>query len=125
MICSVLATWGGLFAVMRAHMGMPNQGATFELQAIAASVIGGVALFGGSGSIIGPIVGVFVIRMLDNGLVMFNVGAGWFKLAIGAFLIAAVVFNMFLLRRGQGMRLAEEEKRKRVSREPDETEAQA
>jgi simple sugar transport system permease protein len=108
MICSVLATWGGIFAVMRAHMGMPNQGETFELQAIAASVIGGVALFGGFGSIIGPVVGVFVIRMLDNGLIMFNVGSGWFKLAIGALLIAAVVFNVFLLRHGQRMRLVAE-----------------
>ena len=124
MICSVLATWGGIFAVLRSHMGMPNQGETFELQAIAASVIGGVALFGGFGSILGPIVGAFVLRMLENGLVMLNVGSGWFKLAIGAFLIGAVVFNHFLLRRGQGMRLAEVEKRETISDEANETKAQ-
>ena len=124
LICSVLATWGGTFAVLRSHMGMPNQGETFELQAIAASVIGGVALFGGFGSILGPIIGAFVLRMLENGLVMMNVGSGWFKLSIGAFLIGAVVFNHFLLRRGQGMRLAEVEKREAVSDEANQTKAQ-
>ena len=124
LICSVLATWGGIFAVLRSHMGMPNQGETFELQAIAASVIGGVALFGGFGSILGPIIGAFVLRMLENGLVMMNVGSGWFKLSIGAFLIGAVVFNHFLLRRGQGMRLAEVEKREAISDEANETKAQ-
>ena len=122
-VCSVLATWGGILSVMRSHMGLPNQGETFELQAIAASVIGGVALFGGFGSILGPIVGAFVIRMLDSGLVMANVGAGWFKLAIGVFLIMAVVFNLYLLRLGQGMRVVEQEEREAMPRDSDETEA--
>ncbi len=122
MICSMCATWAGIFAVMRSHMGLPNQGETFELQAIAASVIGGVALFGGFGSILGPIVGAFVIRMLDSGLVMAGVGAGWFKFAIGVFLIAAVVFNLYLMRIGQGMRLAEQEERDAESEDSNEPE---
>ena len=104
MICSVLAAWGGIFQALRVHSALPTVGQGYELQAIAAAVIGGAALFGGFGSILGPIVGVFVIRILDNGLVMTRIDANYFKLAIGSLTILAVIFNVIVRRRAQRMR---------------------
>lgn len=108
MICSVLAAWGGIFQALRVHSALPTVGQGYELQAIAAAVIGGAALFGGFGSILGPIVGVFVIRILDNGLVMTRIDANYFKLAIGCLTILAVIFNVIVRRRAQRMRLEAE-----------------
>ena len=87
---------------------MPTVGQGYELQAIAAAVIGGAALFGGFGSILAPIIGVFVIRMLDNGLVMVRIDANYFKLAIGCLTILAVIVNVMVRRRAQRWRLEEE-----------------
>ena len=108
MICSVLAAWAGMLQALRVHSALPTVGQGYELQAIAAAVIGGAALFGGFGSILSPIVGVFVIRMLDNGLVMVRIDANYFKLAIGCLTILAVIVNVMVRRRAQRWRLEEE-----------------
>jgi ribose transport system permease protein len=63
---------------------------TDNLQAIAAVVIGGTSLFGGIGSIIGTVVGVFIPAVLQNGFVILGVQAFWQPVAVGAVLIAAV-----------------------------------
>jgi ribose transport system permease protein len=63
---------------------------TDNLQAIAAVVIGGTSLFGGIGSIIGTVVGVFIPAVLQNGFVIVGVQAFWQPVAVGAVLIAAV-----------------------------------
>ena len=108
MICSVLAIWAGYFQTLRVHSALANTGVTMELQAIAACVIGGMALFGGIGSILGAIVGAFIIRMLDSGLIMAGVDANWFRLTVGLMLIGSVVLNIFIRRRAQRMRLRDE-----------------
>ena len=63
---------------------------TDNLQAIAAVVIGGTSLFGGIGSILGTVVGVFIPAVLQNGFVILGVQAFWQPVAVGAVLIAAV-----------------------------------
>ncbi len=63
---------------------------TDNLQAIAAVVIGGTSLFGGIGSVIGTVVGVFIPAVLQNGFVIVGVQAFWQPVAVGAVLIAAV-----------------------------------
>ena len=76
---------------MRLGSPLPSIGEGLELQAVAAAVIGGTALAGGIGSIIGGIIGAVLIRVIDNGMVMSRVDSNWFKFAVGALTILAVV----------------------------------
>ena len=108
MICSTLAAWAGIIQALRTHSAFPSVGNGYELQAIAAAVIGGVALFGGAGSILGPIIGIIIIRMLDNGIVMARVDSAYFKLFIGGLTVGAVILNVMLRRRAERIRLEDE-----------------
>ena len=103
MLCSFLAGFAGMVTTFRLRSAMPALGEGLELQAIAAAVIGGTSLMGGIGSIIGFIVGTGLIRVIDNGLVMARIDANWFKFAIGALTIFAVVLNMWVRRRARAM----------------------
>jgi simple sugar transport system permease protein len=98
MICSVVAGLAGTVQVFRLQSPFPNLGESMELQAIAGAVIGGVALTGGVGTVFGAIVGALLIRVIDNGLVLSRIDANWFKFAIGALTIFAVVGNSWLRR---------------------------
>ena len=98
MVCSMLAGFAGLIQVLRLGSPLPSIGEGLELQAVAAAVIGGAALTGGVGTIIGAIVGALLIRVIDNGLVLSQVDANWFKFAIGLLTILAVVANAWLRR---------------------------
>jgi simple sugar transport system permease protein len=98
MACSMLAGFAGLIQVLRLGSPLPSIGEGLELQAVAAAVIGGAALTGGVGTIIGAIVGALLIRVIDNGLVLSQVDANWFKFAIGLLTILAVVANAWLRR---------------------------
>jgi simple sugar transport system permease protein len=108
MICSVLAGLAGLIQVMRLGSPLPSIGEGLELQAVAAAVIGGTALAGGIGSIIGGIIGAVLIRVIDNGMVMSQVDSNWFKFAVGALTILAVVGNSWLRKRGRAMKVETE-----------------
>ena len=105
MICSVLAGFAGLIQVLRLGSPLPSIGEGLELQAVAAAVIGGTALAGGIGSIIGGIIGALLIRVIDNGMVMSQVDSNWFKFAVGALTILAVVGNSWLRKRGRAMKV--------------------
>ncbi len=104
-ICSVLAGFAGLITVLRLGSPLPSIGIGLELQAVAAAVIGGAALTGGIGTILGATVGALLIRVIDNGLVLSEVDANWFQLAIGALTIGAVVMNASLRRAGRRIRM--------------------
>jgi simple sugar transport system permease protein len=98
MLCSVMAGFGGIIQVFRLHSPLPSIGDGLELQAVAAAVIGGTALSGGVGTVLGAVVGALLIRVIDNGLVMTQVDANWFKFAVGALTIFAVASNTWLRR---------------------------
>ncbi len=72
-LAGVLAAVGGLILTARLNSAQPNAGMGFELDSIAAVVIGGTSLFGGRGSIIGTVQGALIIGVLNNGLVLLNV----------------------------------------------------
>ena len=105
MICSVLAGFAGMVQSLRLNSFLPSIGEGMELQAVAAAVIGGTSLAGGIGSILGGLIGATLIRVIDNGMVMSQVNASWFKFAIGALTIFAVVGNSWLRRRGRSMKV--------------------
>jgi simple sugar transport system permease protein len=105
MICSVLAGFAGMIQSLRLNSFLPSIGEGMELQAVAAAVIGGTSLLGGVGSIIGGLIGATLIRVIDNGMVLSQIDANWFKFAIGALTILAVVGNSWLRQRGRRMKI--------------------
>ena len=108
MICSMLAGFAGMMQSLRLNSFLPSIGEGMELQAVAAAVIGGTSLAGGVGSIVGGLIGATLIRIIDNGMVMSQVDANWFKFAIGALTIFAVIGNAWLRRRGRAMKVETE-----------------
>jgi simple sugar transport system permease protein len=72
---------------------------------VASAVIGGTSLFGGVGSVLGGVIGATLIRVIDNGMVLSQIDANWFKFAIGALTIFAVVGNAWLRRKGRAMKV--------------------
>ncbi len=104
MLCSFLAGFAGMITTFRLRSALPSLGEGLELQAIAANVIGGTALTGGIGSVAGFVIGTFLIRVIDNGLVMARIDANWFRLAIGTLTILAVILNITLRRKARAMR---------------------
>lgn len=108
MICSVLAGFAGMIQVLRLGSPLPSIGEGLELQAVAAAVIGGTSLSGGIGSILGGVIGATLIRAIDNGMVLSQVNSNWFKFAVGALTILAVVGNSWLRKRGKAMRVETE-----------------
>ncbi len=105
MICSILAGFAGMMQSLRLNSFLPSIGEGMELQAVTAAVIGGTSLAGGVGSIIGGLIGATLIRIIDNGMVMSQIDANWFKFAIGALTIFAVIGNAWLRRRGRAMKV--------------------
>ncbi|MDW4499366.1 ABC transporter permease [Sulfitobacter sp. D35] len=105
MLCSLLAGFAGSIQVMRLGAPLPSIGEGMELQAVAAAVIGGTALTGGIGTIFGGIVGAILIRVIDNGLVLSQVDANWFKMALGALTVIAVILNAWLRKRAKAIQV--------------------
>ena len=105
MICSTLAGFAGMIQVLRLGSPLPSIGEGMELQAVAAAVIGGTSLMGGIGTILGGIIGATLIRLIDNGMVMSQIDSSWFKFAVGALTILAVVGNSWLRKRGRAMKV--------------------
>jgi simple sugar transport system permease protein len=104
MLCSSLAGFAGMITTFRLRSALPSLGEGLELQAIAANVIGGTSLTGGIGSVAGFVIGTFLIRVIDNGLVMGRIDANWFRLAIGTLTILAVILNITLRRKARAMK---------------------
>jgi ribose transport system permease protein len=97
--CGALAALAGLIHAARSHQGNPNDGVGYELDAIAAVVIGGTALAGGRGSIVGTVTGTLVLGLLTNVLRLHMVDSN-LELMIKAVIIIAAVW---LQRRSTGV----------------------
>jgi ribose transport system permease protein len=92
---------GGVIMAARLNSAQPALGAGYELDAIAAVVIGGTSLSGGEGTILGTIIGAFIISVLTNGLRILSVPQEWQTVITGAIVILAVYADI-LRRRQQG-----------------------
>lgn len=92
-LSSVLAGVGAMVLASRLASGVPTSGNGGELDAVAAAVIGGTSLSGGSGSIGGTIVGVFIIGMLNNVLVILNVDSNFQYIVKGLVIMGAVLLD--------------------------------
>jgi len=106
-LCAMMAGFGGVMQVFRLQSPLPSIGDGLELQAVAAAVIGGTALTGSVGTVLGAVVGAALIRVIDNGLVMSQVDANWFKFAVGALTIFAVVSNSWMRRTARRLKVTD------------------
>ena len=92
-IAGGLAALGGLIITSRLDSAQPNAGTSYELDAIAAVVIGGTSLSGGKGSIWGTVLGAVIIGVLNNGLVLLDVSPFWQQVVKGAVILLAVIID--------------------------------
>jgi ribose transport system permease protein len=98
-LCGLFAGLGGVLIAARLNSAQPSLGFGYELDAIAAAVIGGTSLAGGEGSILGTIIGAFIISTLTNGLRIMSVPQEWQTVVTGGIVILAVYLD--IIRRRQ------------------------
>ncbi len=94
-IAGALAGIGGIIVTSRLDSAQPNAGFGFELDSIAAVVIGGTSLSGGKGTIMGTVQGALIIGILNNGLVLLNVSPFWQQVIKGFVILLAVIIEKF------------------------------
>lgn len=98
-ISGVLAGLSGIMIASRVISGAPNLGAGYELDAIAAVVIGGASLMGGRGTVWGTALGLLLIQTLNNGFDLLIVPAYWQNVIKGVLIVAAVAIDVWAAKR--------------------------
>ena len=93
LLLAALVALAAVVAMARLNAGTNSMGTGMELTVIAAAVIGGVSLAGGSGSVGGTVLGALIIQSIDSGLLLTDVTIGWRMVVLGQVLVAAVVFD--------------------------------
>lgn len=94
-IAGALAGIGGIIVTSRLDSAQANAGFGFELDSIAAVVIGGTSLSGGKGTILGTVQGALIIGILNNGLVLMNVSPFWQQVIKGLVILLAVIMEKY------------------------------
>lgn len=92
-IAGILSAVGGIMLVSRLDSAQPNAGMSYELDSIAAVVIGGTSLSGGRGTIMGTVQGALIIGVLNSGLVLLNVSPFWQQIIKGFVILIAVIMD--------------------------------
>jgi simple sugar transport system permease protein len=101
MLCAGLSALAGVISSIRTSAANPNSGTSYELEVIAMVVIGGTALSGGRGTIIGTVLGVFILRCMRNGIVLIGVPGLAYNIFIGAIILGMMALHYGLERRHQ------------------------
>jgi ribose transport system permease protein len=99
-LCGMLAAVGGVLLTARLGVAAPTAALGYELDIIAAAIIGGASLFGGTGTIWGVLMGAAIMQMLRNGLVHLGIAAHWQAAAIGTMILIAIFLDYWRRRRG-------------------------
>jgi ribose transport system permease protein len=98
-VSGFLAGIGAIMVISRVGAAEPQAGTTLLLNSVAAVVLGGVSLFGGRGSIVGPVVGAIILQTLINGLTISDVPVYWQPIAVGTVVVlSAMAFTRRELR---------------------------
>lgn len=92
-LCGALAAVGGLLLTARLGVAAPTAAQGYELDIIAAAVIGGVSLFGGRGSILGVLLGAAFMQVLRNGIVLLGFPSYWQSVVTGTIILGAILLD--------------------------------
>lgn len=98
-LTAVLSAYAGITSSIRVSAANPNSGTGYELEVIAMVVIGGTALTGGRGTIIGTVLGVFILRLMRTGIVIVGVPGLAYNIFIGAIILIMMSLHSWLERR--------------------------
>jgi len=93
--CGLLTAIGGILMTARLGVAAPTAAIGYELDIIAAAVIGGVSLFGGEGTILGVLIGAALMQTIRTGLNLLGFPTYWQPAAIGAVIILAIMFDQW------------------------------
>jgi simple sugar transport system permease protein len=96
---AMVAAFAGVISSIRTAAANPNSGTGYELEVIAMVVIGGTALTGGRGTIIGTVLGIFILRVMRNGIVLIGVPGLAYNIFIGAIILGMMALHSWLERR--------------------------
>ena len=99
MFSAFMAALAGIISSIRTSAANPNSGMGYELEVIAMVVIGGTALMGGRGTIIGTVIGIFILRLMRNGIVLIGVPGLAYNIFIGAIILGMMALHTWLERR--------------------------
>jgi ribose transport system permease protein len=94
-VCGFFTGLAGVIWLSRVNSGQPTTGSGFEFDVISGIVLGGVSILGGSGDVLGAILGIIVIGLLNNGLVLVNLGEYYQLLVKGLVLLLAIGLDSF------------------------------
>jgi simple sugar transport system permease protein len=100
-LSAVMSAFAGIISSIRTSAANPNSGTGYELEVIAMVVIGGTALTGGRGSIIGTVLGILILRVMRNGIVLIGVPGLAYNIFIGAIILGMMALHSWLERRHQ------------------------
>jgi ribose transport system permease protein len=92
-VCGISAGIGGSIQASQLNTGTPNMGVMYELYVIAAVVVGGTSLAGGTGKILGTLIGVFVISVIQNGMNLLGMESYSQQVVLGLVILAAVLLD--------------------------------
>lgn len=96
----MLAALAGLVFAARLNTATPKAGLAFELDVIAAVFIGGASMSGGVGTVVGAVVGAFIMGVMNNGMSILGIGIDWQQVIKGLVLLAAVIFDVLNKKKG-------------------------
>jgi ribose transport system permease protein len=100
-LAGMLSGLAAILLTARLNSAQPIAGMSYELDAIAATVIGGTSLLGGEGTVAGTLIGALIMAVLRNGLNLLTVSSFFQQVVIGSVIILAVLIDMALKRRGK------------------------
>ena len=101
MLSAMMASLAGVISSIRTAAANPNSGGGYELEVIAMVVIGGTSLNGGRGTIAGTVIGIFILRVMRNGIVLIGVPGLAYNIFIGAIILGMMALHSALERRHQ------------------------
>jgi inositol transport system permease protein len=95
LLSAALTAVGGIVYTARFSGGAVNAGESMLLESIAAVVIGGASLFGGTGTLIGTVIGALIITVIYQGLTFLNLNFAWKYIAVGVVIVVSVLVDQY------------------------------
>lgn len=99
-LAGFLAALAGIFLVANMKSSSPTIGEPYTMQIVASCALGGIALSGGKGSILGAILGVFTVALINNGMTYVGIDAYWQNVVFGAFVLGSIALTVDRKTRG-------------------------